>query len=183
MSPLHLRHLPSSLYLYEQTYLARVAMLAIGPRAARVSWLAAASRQFSLKITQGGADDLGWTTPAQWFNYTVDVATAGTYTISMRLAAPTDRGGVPCRVILEYGHRSSARLTRSSRHAGINPHKPPQAVRRGPRRPRDSSGRRGACSRALPEVGLLRVLHCRIEQCCSGRASGCCCRGVPVHAR
>jgi hypothetical protein len=37
----------------------------------------------------GAADDLGWTTAAQWFNYTVTAATAGTYTISLRLAAPS----------------------------------------------------------------------------------------------
>jgi hypothetical protein len=34
----------------------------------------------------GGTYDLGWTSPGQWFNYTVDVATAGTYTVSLRLA-------------------------------------------------------------------------------------------------
>src|ERR1700734_620744 len=33
----------------------------------------------------GGAYDLGWTTPGQWFNYTVDVATAGTYSVAFRL--------------------------------------------------------------------------------------------------
>ncbi|MGD0554198.1 MAG: discoidin domain-containing protein [Streptosporangiaceae bacterium] len=32
--------------------------------------------------------DLGWTAAGQWFNYTVDVATAGTYTVSFRLASP-----------------------------------------------------------------------------------------------
>jgi uncharacterized protein involved in high-affinity Fe2+ transport len=37
----------------------------------------------------GNGYDLGWTTAGQWFNYTVDVATAGTYTVSLRLAAPT----------------------------------------------------------------------------------------------
>ena len=37
----------------------------------------------------GAADDLGWTTNAQWFNYTVDAATAGTYTVSLRVAAPS----------------------------------------------------------------------------------------------
>ena len=37
----------------------------------------------------GAADDLGWTLGAQWFNYTVDVATAGTYTVSLRVAAPS----------------------------------------------------------------------------------------------
>jgi hypothetical protein len=36
----------------------------------------------------GGGYDLGWTGSGQWFNYTVDVATAGTYTVGLRLAAP-----------------------------------------------------------------------------------------------
>ena len=39
--------------------------------------------------TGAGADDLGWTTTGQWFNYTVNVATAGTYTVSLRLASPS----------------------------------------------------------------------------------------------
>jgi Carbohydrate binding module (family 6)/F5/8 type C domain len=33
--------------------------------------------------------DLGWTTAGQWFKYTVNVATAGTYTVSFRLASPS----------------------------------------------------------------------------------------------
>ena len=37
----------------------------------------------------GNGYDLGWTATGQWFNYTVNVATAGTYTVSLRLAAPT----------------------------------------------------------------------------------------------
>jgi hypothetical protein len=32
--------------------------------------------------------DIGWTSAGQWFKYTVDVATAGTYTVSFRLASP-----------------------------------------------------------------------------------------------
>jgi hypothetical protein len=36
----------------------------------------------------GGAYDVGWTTSGQWFNYTVDVATAGTYGVSFRVASP-----------------------------------------------------------------------------------------------
>jgi hypothetical protein len=36
----------------------------------------------------GGGYDLGWTAAGQWFKYTVDVATAGTYTVGLRLAAP-----------------------------------------------------------------------------------------------
>jgi beta-glucosidase len=38
--------------------------------------------------TGAGADDMGWTTPGQWFNYTVNVATAGTYTVAFRVASP-----------------------------------------------------------------------------------------------
>jgi hypothetical protein len=37
----------------------------------------------------GGGYNLGWTTGGQWFRYTVDVATAGTYTVSLRVAAPS----------------------------------------------------------------------------------------------
>jgi alpha-L-fucosidase 2 len=36
----------------------------------------------------GGGVDLGWESPGQWFRYTVNVATAGTYTVSFRVAAP-----------------------------------------------------------------------------------------------
>jgi lysophospholipase L1-like esterase len=36
----------------------------------------------------GGPYDLGWTATGQWFKYTVNVATAGTYTVSYRLASP-----------------------------------------------------------------------------------------------
>ena len=39
--------------------------------------------------TSGPANDLGWTAAGQWFKYTVNVATAGTYTVGLRLAAPT----------------------------------------------------------------------------------------------
>jgi Carbohydrate binding module (family 6)/F5/8 type C domain/Abnormal spindle-like microcephaly-assoc'd, ASPM-SPD-2-Hydin len=33
--------------------------------------------------------DLGWTASGQWFKYTIDVAAAGTYTVSFRLASPS----------------------------------------------------------------------------------------------
>jgi chitinase len=33
--------------------------------------------------------DIGWTAAGQWFKYTVNVATAGTYTVSLRLAGDT----------------------------------------------------------------------------------------------
>jgi chitinase len=35
----------------------------------------------------GCGDDIGWTAAGQWFKYTVNVATAGTYTVSLRLAS------------------------------------------------------------------------------------------------
>lgn len=37
----------------------------------------------------GGGYDLGWTSGGQWFRYTVNVATAGTYTLALRVAAPS----------------------------------------------------------------------------------------------
>ncbi|MBR7837599.1 carbohydrate-binding protein [Actinospica durhamensis] len=37
----------------------------------------------------GGGYDLGWTSGGQWFKYTVNVATAGTYTVALRVAAPS----------------------------------------------------------------------------------------------
>ena len=36
----------------------------------------------------GGAYDMGWITPGQWFNYTVNVATAGTYSVAFRVSSP-----------------------------------------------------------------------------------------------
>lgn len=44
-----------------------------------------------LEVTSdtGGGDDLGWSGSGQWFRYTVNVATAGTYTVSFRVAAPS----------------------------------------------------------------------------------------------
>jgi hypothetical protein len=37
----------------------------------------------------GGGNDLGWTSTGQWFKYTVNVASAGTYTVGVRFAAPS----------------------------------------------------------------------------------------------
>ena len=37
----------------------------------------------------GGGDDLGWTASGQWFKYTVNVATAGSYTVTFRVASET----------------------------------------------------------------------------------------------
>src|SRR5277367_5724879 len=42
----------------------------------------------TLNNTGAGADDIGWTTVGQWFNYTVNVATAGTYSVALRVASP-----------------------------------------------------------------------------------------------
>jgi beta-glucanase (GH16 family) len=37
----------------------------------------------------GGGYDLGWTAKNQWFKYTVNTASAGTYTVTFRVAAPS----------------------------------------------------------------------------------------------
>ncbi|MGW6276927.1 carbohydrate-binding protein [Kribbella sp. NPDC055071] len=37
----------------------------------------------------GGGYNLGWTDSGQWFHYTVNVATAGTYSLGLRVAAPS----------------------------------------------------------------------------------------------
>jgi hypothetical protein len=37
----------------------------------------------------GGGYNLGWTSGGQWFKYTVNVATAGTYSVAYRVAAPS----------------------------------------------------------------------------------------------
>ncbi|NEA30673.1 carbohydrate-binding protein [Streptomyces sp. SID13031] len=36
----------------------------------------------------GGGYNVGWTSSGQWFHYTVNVATAGTYSVAMRVATP-----------------------------------------------------------------------------------------------
>ncbi|MFJ9352844.1 discoidin domain-containing protein [Streptomyces mirabilis] len=41
----------------------------------------------------GGGYNLGWTSGGQWFRYTVDVATAGTCTLDLRVAAPSAVAG------------------------------------------------------------------------------------------
>jgi beta-glucosidase-like glycosyl hydrolase len=38
--------------------------------------------------TGAGAEDIGWTTAGQWFNYTVNAATAGTYSVAFRVSSP-----------------------------------------------------------------------------------------------
>ncbi|MFJ1529061.1 discoidin domain-containing protein [Streptomyces mirabilis] len=40
-----------------------------------------------------GGYNLGWASGGQWFRYTVDVATAGTYTLDLRVAAPSAVAG------------------------------------------------------------------------------------------
>jgi len=41
-----------------------------------------------IESTSEGGYDIGWTTPGEWLNYTVNVASAGTYTVQLRVAAP-----------------------------------------------------------------------------------------------
>ena len=68
----------------------------------------------------GPANDLGWTAAGQWFKYTVNVTTAGTYTVGLRLAAPSrgrrrpahrqQRRNQPERQHRRPGHRRLADL-------------------------------------------------------------------------
>jgi hypothetical protein len=54
----------------------------------------------------GGGDNVGWTSGGQWFRYTVNVATAGTYAVNLRVAAP---GAVTAA--LHLSNASGANLT------------------------------------------------------------------------
>jgi hypothetical protein len=54
----------------------------------------------------GGGYNVGWTSAGQWFRYTVSVASAGTYTVSLRVAAPGAVTGA-----LHLANSSGANLT------------------------------------------------------------------------
>src|SRR6266702_944347 len=56
----------------------------------------------------GGGYNIGWTWPGQWFRYTVNVAAAGSYTLSLRVAAPNPVSGA-----LHLTDASGANLTGS----------------------------------------------------------------------
>jgi hypothetical protein len=76
---------------------------------------------FETTTDTGGGYDLGWTSAAQWFRYTVNVASAGAYTVSFRVAAlgaVTDAFHISIRKItflsLESPAISQTHLWRSS---------------------------------------------------------------------
>jgi hypothetical protein len=54
----------------------------------------------------GGGYDVGWTSGGQWLRYTVNVAAAGTYTVSLRVAAPSAVSGA-----LHLANSSGTNLT------------------------------------------------------------------------
>jgi len=41
-----------------------------------------------IEAASEGGYDVGWTAPGEWLNYTVNVASAGTYTVNLRVASP-----------------------------------------------------------------------------------------------
>ncbi len=41
-----------------------------------------------IEASSEGGFDVGWTTAGEWLNYTVNVASAGTYTVQLRVASP-----------------------------------------------------------------------------------------------
>jgi hypothetical protein len=47
------------------------------------------STDVDIELASGGGYDIGWIAAGEWLNYTVNVATAGTYTVKLRVAAPT----------------------------------------------------------------------------------------------
>jgi hypothetical protein len=60
-------------------------------------WVVSASRLNHVDVQAtsdtGGGYNVGWVQPAEWLKYTVNVRTAGTYTLDLRIAAK-GAGGV-----------------------------------------------------------------------------------------
>ncbi len=46
------------------------------------------STDVDIEAAAGGGYDVGWIAPGEWLNYTVNVASAGTYTVQLRVASP-----------------------------------------------------------------------------------------------
>ncbi len=42
-----------------------------------------------IEVASGGGYDVGWISSGEWLNYTINVASAGTYAVQMRVASPT----------------------------------------------------------------------------------------------
>jgi hypothetical protein len=67
----------------------------------------------------GCGDDIGWTSAGQWFNYTVNVSTARSYTVTLRLASPS---GVTAGRAADPDHRpGQRRLERPPAHLHLTP--------------------------------------------------------------
>jgi len=49
----------------------------------------ARSTDVDIESSADGGYDIGWTTPGEWLNYTVKVATSGAYSLALRVASPT----------------------------------------------------------------------------------------------
>src|SRR5262249_25268045 len=48
------------------------------------------STDVDIELSSEGGYDVGWTAPNEWLNYTVNVSSAGTYTVQLRVASPLD---------------------------------------------------------------------------------------------
>src|SRR5437899_691843 len=46
------------------------------------------STDVDIESSSEGGYDVGWTAPGEWLNYTVNVASAGSYTATLRVASP-----------------------------------------------------------------------------------------------
>ena len=100
----------------------------------------------------GGAYDLGWTTAGQWFKYTVNVATAGTYSVAFRVASPVrDHRRAAHRQLLRH---QPDRLGRHPEHRRLRDLDHGRRQRHAAGRPADAHPRPGLQRLELPRHGL-----------------------------
>ena len=99
----------------------------------------------------GGPYDLGWTTAGQWFKYTVNVATAGTYSVAFRVASPYGIADA-CTWPVPPARTCPAR-SRSPTRVATRPG--PRSTRASPcRRPADADAEPGLQRLELPRHGV-----------------------------
>ena len=101
----------------------------------------------------GGGYDLGWTSAGQWFRYTVNAASAGTYTVSFRVAAPSARHRRPAP--LQRVRRQPERERQHPRNRRLAELVHRHRHRRAGGRPADPRRRRGQ-RRLEPQLHVVR---------------------------
>ena len=119
--------------------------------------------------TGAGADDMGWTTAGQWFNYTVNVATAGTYTVAFRVASPY---GIADALHIDNssGHQPD-RLGHDPQHRRLRDLDDGRRERHAAGRAADADGRPGLQRVELPLHGVHPQLGRRRQRARRRRAT------------